>query len=351
MTLSQEENIQYSRHLIFNEIGEVGQQKLKNASVLVIGAGGLGCPILQYLTAAGVGTIGIIDNDTVDQTNLQRQILYRHCDINKYKAEVAAKTLSQLNPFITFNVFVEKLTINNALKLFKNYDIIVDGTDNFPTRYLINDAAVITNKPVVFGSIFKFEGQVAVFNFQNGPTYRCLYPNPPQQNTVPNCSEIGVLGVLPGIIGAIQANEVLKIICEIGEILSGKLLTFNALTLEQHILNFKKSNTSEIIHLNKSYDYSCDIIEKQTEITFEQLKKTIENYTLLDVRSYLEREHFNIGGIHIPLGELEQRYLEIPIQKNVVVYCKAGIRSKIAIEILEEKALNISFINLKNGIS
>lgn len=351
MTLSQEENIQYSRHLIFNEIGEVGQQKLKNASVLVIGAGGLGCPILQYLTAAGVGTIGIIDNDTVDQTNLQRQILYRHCDINKYKAEVAAKTLSQLNPFITFNVFVEKLTINNALKLFKNYDIIVDGTDNFPTRYLINDAAVITNKPVVFGSIFKFEGQVAVFNFQNGPTYRCLYPNPPQQNTVPNCSEIGVLGVLPGIIGAIQANEVLKIICEIGEILSGKLLTFNALTLEQHILNFKKSNISEIIHLNKSYDYSCDIIEKQTEITFEQLKKTIENYTLLDVRSYLEREHFNIGGIHIPLGELEQRYLEIPIQKNVVVYCKAGIRSKIAIEILEEKALNISFINLKNGIS
>lgn len=350
MSLSHEENIQYSRHLILDEIGEIGQEKLKAAKVLVIGAGGLGCPILQYLTAAGVGTIGIIDNDTVDQTNLQRQIVYRHCDLGKFKAEIAAKSLLQLNPFVIFNVFVEKLTTNNALKLFSNYDIIVDGTDNFPTRYLINDAAVITNKPVVFGSIFKFEGQVAVFNYQNGPTYRCLYPNPPQIDTVPNCSEIGVLGILPGIIGALQANEVVKIICGFGDLLSGKLLTFNALTLEQNILNFKKNNNLTITCLENDYNSFCGISKKINEITFEQLLKSIENYTLLDVRNHLEREHFNIGGIHIPLQELEERYVEIPSNKKVVVYCKAGVRSKMAIDILERKHLNVDFINLKNGL-
>ena len=221
MSLSPEENIQYSRHLILNEIGEIGQKKLKASKVLVIGAGGLGCPILQYLTAAGVGTIGIVDFDTVDKTNLQRQILYTHKDIGAFKAEVAANRLAELNPFVNFKIYVEKLTNKNASNLFSSYDIVVDGSDNFPTRYLINDAAVLANKPVVFGSIYKFEGQVTVFNYQNGPTYRCLFPNPPQPSTVPNCSEIGVLGVLPGIIGSIQANEVIKIICEIGQVLSG----------------------------------------------------------------------------------------------------------------------------------
>lgn len=257
MILSQEENKQYSRHLILDEIGVIGQERLKASKVLVIGAGGLGCPILQYLTAAGVGTIGIIDNDTVDQTNLQRQILYTHTDIGKYKTEVAAKRLAKLNPFVNFVVYVEKLTNQNALNLFSCYDIIVDGSDNFPTRYLANDAAILTNKPLVFGSIFKFEGQVTVFNYQNGPTYRCLYPNPPQANTVPNCSEIGVLGVLPGIIGSIQANEVLKIICEIGEVLSGKLFTFNVLTMEQYKLNFKKNNAIKITGLENDYHFFC----------------------------------------------------------------------------------------------
>lgn len=350
MSLSPEENIQYSRHLILNEIGEIGQKKLKASKVLVIGAGGLGCPILQYLTAAGVGTIGIVDFDTVDKTNLQRQILYTHKDIGAFKAEVAANRLAELNPFVNFKIYVEKLTNKNASNLFSSYDIIVDGSDNFPTRYLINDAAVLANKPVVFGSIYKFEGQVAVFNYQNGPTYRCLFPNPPQPSTVPNCSEIGVLGVLPGIIGSIQANEVIKIICEIGQVLSGKLLTFNALTMEQNILNFKKNDTLEITELDKDYASFCSIPKNRLEITLAELKKTTEKYTLLDVRTYLEREQYTIGGIHIPLHELENRFSEIPVQKDVVVYCKAGVRSKMAIEILERKGLKTSFINLKNGI-
>ncbi len=352
MAFSKEENKQYSRHLILDEIGVIGQEKLKASKVLVIGAGGLGCPILQYLTAAGVGNIGIIDNDTVDQTNLQRQILYTHKDIGKFKAEVAANRLAELNPFVNFKVYVEKLTTQNALNLFSNYDIIVDGSDNFPTRYLANDAAILTNKPLVFGSIFKFEGQVTVFNYQNGPTYRCLYPNPPQANAVPNCSEIGVLGVLPGIIGTIQANEVLKMICELGAVLSGKLLTLNALTMEQYKLNFKKNDTIKITSLENDYHFFCGISKKhQQEITFAELQNSPENYTLLDVRNNLEREHFNIGGLHIPLHELESRYDEIPTEKPIVVYCKAGIRSKITIEILERKNLKTTFINLKNGIN
>lgn len=352
MALSQEENKQYSRHLILDEIGAIGQEKLKASKVLVIGAGGLGCPILQYLTAAGVGTIGIIDNDTVDQSNLQRQILYTHKDIGKFKAEVAANRLSELNPFINFNVYVEKLTNQNALNLFSCYDIIVDGSDNFPTRYLANDAAILTNKPLVFGSIFKFEGQVTVFNYHNGPTYRCLYPNPPQANAVPNCSEIGVLGVLPGIIGTIQANEVLKIIFEIGDVLSGKLFTLNALTMEQYKLNFKKNNAIKITSLENDYISFCGISKKlQQEITYNELQNSLENYTLLDVRNNLEREHYHIGGVHIPLHELDNRYVEIPTDKSIVVYCKAGVRSKMAIEILEHKNLKTTFINLKNGIN
>lgn len=351
MTLSKEEKTQYSRHLILNEIGQIGQERLKASKVLVIGAGGLGCPVLQYLTAAGVGTIGIVDFDTVDKTNLQRQILYTYKDIGAFKAEVAANRLAKLNPFVNFKIYVQKLTNKNALDLFSSYDIIVDGTDNFPTRYLINDATVLTNKPVVFGSIYKFEGQVAVFNYQNGTTYRCLFPNPPQPNTVPNCSEIGVLGVLPGIIGSIQANEVIKIICEIGQVLSGKLLTFNALTMEQNILNFKKNDRLKITELDTDYASFCGVSKNKLEITLAELKIAREKYTLLDVRTPFEREQYPFAGIHIPLHELENRFLEIPTQKDVIVYCTAGIKSKIAIEILNSKGLKTSFINLKNGIN
>jgi len=231
----------YNRHIILSEIGQAGQDKISNAKVLVIGAGGLGCPILQYLTAAGVGSIGIVDFDVVDISNLQRQVLYGTSTLGKNKAEAAKQRLEDLNDDVSIIAYPEKLTHKNAVNLFQQYDIIVDGTDNFETRYLVNDACIITSKPLVFGAIYKFEGQVSVFNFKNGPSYRCLFPNPPEKDSVSNCSEIGVLGVLPGIIGAMQANEVLKIILELGNTLSGKLLCYNALTLQNSILKINRS--------------------------------------------------------------------------------------------------------------
>ena len=350
MFLSPEENKQYNRHLILGEIGKAGQLKLKEARVLVIGAGGLGCPILQYLTAAGVGTIGIIDHDKIDQSNLQRQVLYTHQDIGQFKAEVAADKLSGLNPFIAFEVYLQKVTSKIAVELFSKYDIIIDGSDNFPTRYLVNDAALLTNKPVVFGSIFKFEGQVSVFNYQNGPTYRCLYPTPPKPNEVPNCSEIGVLGVLPGIIGCLQANEVLKIICGIGDVLSGQLLTYNALTMQQLVLDFEKDETITITQLDSDYDFFCGLSTSNSEITLNELQASLEHYNLLDVREDYERAQYNIGGQHIPLDQLSDRFTEIPLEKDLVVYCASGIRSKIAIHKMKDLGITNVMLNLKNGI-
>lgn len=349
MSLNIEERKQYSRHLILNEIGEVGQLKLKQAKVLVIGAGGLGCPVLQYLTAAGVGTIGVIDHDVVDQSNLQRQVLYTIDDIGLSKAETAVKRLSQLNPFVLFNTYNEKLTRKNAIALFTNYDIIIDGSDNFSTRYLTNDAAVITNKPLVYGAIFKFEGQVSVFNYLGSATYRCLYPTPPTPETSPNCSEIGVLGVLPGIIGSLQANEAIKIICGIGEVLTNKLLLFDALSLNQQILGFEKDEASEIIALEKDYDFFCGITSTK-EITLDELNKNKANYNLLDVREDSEREEYHIGGQHIPLGQLSKRFQEIDISLPIVVYCKSGKRSNSAISYLKEQLDKAVFYNLKGGL-
>lgn len=231
----------YNRHIILPEIGKEGQDKISKAKVLVIGAGGLGCPIAQYLAAAGIGILGIIDFDVVDISNLQRQVLYGKSSLGKNKALAAKQRLEDLNDTITINAYAEKLTHKNAIELFSNYDIVVDGSDNFNTRYLVNDACIITNKPLVFGAIYKFEGQVSVFNYKNGPSYRCLFPNPPEEGAVPNCSEIGVLGVLPGIIGTMQANEVLKMVLELGDVLSGKLLCYNALTLQNSILKIQRS--------------------------------------------------------------------------------------------------------------
>lgn len=350
MSLSQEENKQYNRHLILKDIGEDGQLKLKQAKVLVIGAGGLGCPILQYLTAAGVGKIGIIDHDTIDQSNLQRQILYSHDAIGQFKAEVAAQRLSGLNPFVNFEVYLQKLTSEVAIELFSKYDIVVDGSDNFPTRYLVNDAAVLTNKPVVFGSIYKFEGQVSVFNYNNGPTYRCLYPNAPKPNEVPNCSEIGVLGVLPGIIGSLQANEVIKLICGIGDVLSGKLLTYNALSMQQLILSFQKNESIQVTELDADYDFLCGLPKSNLEITKNELESNLEYYNLLDVREDYERAQHHIGGQHIPLGDLKHRLDEVSQDKDLVVYCKAGMRSKMAIEIIKDSGFKMQLLNLKGGI-
>ncbi|MFS4482508.1 molybdopterin-synthase adenylyltransferase MoeB [Hyunsoonleella sp. 2307UL5-6] len=347
--LSKDEKKQYNRHLILDAIGIEGQEKLKAAKVLVIGAGGLGCPILQYLAAAGVGTIGIIDNDTVDQSNLQRQILYTHDDIGKPKAQVAATKLARLNPFVQFNTYIEMLTKSNALDLFKAYDIIVDGSDNFPTRYLVNDAAVLTGKPLVFGAIFKFEGQVSVFNYKNGPTYRCLYPTAPQPGAVPNCSDIGVLGVLPGIIGSLQANEAIKIICEIGIPLSGKLLTYDTLTHRQFLLDFEKTDEANITTLETNYDSFCGIKINETieDIALDTIKEHPDYYNLLDVREDNEREIFHIGGQHIPLGELQNRYTEVNSAKPLVVYCKSGMRSAKAIEILSDFGFKNQLLKLQ----
>lgn len=351
MRLSLEEKQHYDRHLILNEIGIEGQQKLKTAKVLVIGAGGLGCPILQYLTAAGVGTIGIVDDDIVDKSNLQRQILYTYDDIGISKAETAAKRLIGLNPFVNFEVHKIRLSKDNTIGLFQQYDIIVDGSDNFPTRYLTNDAAFLTQKPLVFGAIFKFEGQVSVFNYQNGPTYRCLYPTPPKPNEVPNCSEIGVLGVLPGIIGALQANETIKIICDLGEILSGKLLTYNALSMQQLVLRFPKSNI-KITSLENNYNFFCGILSETIfeEVNIEEYNLNPDQYNLLDVRNLWERDLKNIGGIHIPLDKLENELHTLPKDKPLIIYCKSGGRSKKAIEILQTHNFPEKLLNLTNGI-
>lgn len=349
---SKEENAQYNRHFILDLIGIKGQKKLKKSKVLVIGAGGLGCPILQYLTAAGVGTIGIIDKDTVDQSNLQRQILFSIDDIGNPKASCAAKRLQQLNPFVTFKTYIEFLSSENALELFSEYDIIVDGSDNFQTRYLSNDAAVLTNKPLVFGAIFKFEGQVSVFNYNNGPTYRCLFPTPPSANSIPNCSDVGVLGVLPGIIGCLQANETLKIICELDEVLSGKLLSFNALNLQQNILKFSKNKDIHITELI-DYDLFCGIEKNNSiEITSSELKSEIDlqDITLIDVRKKMEREHFNIGGAHIPLHQIQQRLDELKEINNIVLYCQVGQRSILAAKIILEKFPNKNIKSLTGGM-
>ena len=346
MSLSKEEQLHYNRHLILDDIGDTGQLKLKQANVLVIGAGGLGCPILQYLAGAGVGTVGIIDDDTIDISNLHRQILYTYDDIGKFKANVAAAKLSRLNPFIKFEVHLKKVTSKNALSLFSKYDIIVDGTDNFPTRYLVNDAAVLTNKPLVFGSIFKFDGQISVFNYKNGPTYRCLYPSPPSNNQGMNCSDIGVLGVLPGIMGSLQANEVLKIILGLGTVLSGQLLTFDARSSKQLILKFEKHTTLHIEKLEADYENFCGI----SEIDFQNYQANKSNYNVLDVRTLYERQQHVIDSIHIPLDELIKRLDEIPQDKALLVYCKTGARSKAAIAVLRDNGFHIRMVNLKGGL-
>ena len=349
---SKEEKEQYNRHFILDAIRIEGQLKLKKSKVLVVGAGGLGCPILQYLTAAGVGTIGIIDNDVVDRSNLQRQILFSIDDIGKPKATAAAQRLSKLNPFIHFITYIDFLSSENALEIFPEYDIIVDGSDNFQTRYLTNDASVITNKPLVFGAIFKFEGQVSVFNYKDGPTYRCLFPTPPNANSIPNCSEIGVLGVLPGIIGCLQANETIKIICELGDVLSGKLLSLNALNLQQNILKFPKNKNIVINHLI-DYDLFCGIEkENSLEISNSDFNKylNIDSISLIDVRKDMEREHFNIGGEHIPLHLLQQKLDIFKELDNIVLYCQVGQRSLIAAKMMLEKFPYKNIKSLRGGI-
>ncbi|MGZ3865731.1 MAG: molybdopterin-synthase adenylyltransferase MoeB [Bacteroidia bacterium] len=347
--LNEKEIRRYARHLILPEIGESGQIKLKQAKVLVVGAGGLGCPVLQYLTAAGLGTIGIVDADRVDESNLQRQILLSTEDIGKYKAEVAKEKLAKQNPHIDLISYVSYLTSANVLELISQYDIVVDGSDNFATRYLVNDACVMLNKILVFGSIFKFDGQVSVFNYRNGPTYRCLYPEPPDAGEVPNCAETGVLGVLPGICGSLMANETIKIITGIGNVLSGKLLMFDSLTMQFNSVNIVAIPENKNIKALIDYEVFCGNAQ---EITVEQLKEKInanENFQLIDVREQAEFNAKNIGATLIPLGELANNLHKISPEKEIIVHCASGARSKKAVALLKEKGFKKVY-NLKNGL-
>lgn len=346
--LTDKEKQRYLRHILLEEIGEEGQQKLKTARVLVIGAGGLGCPVLQYLAAAGVGKIGIVDYDVVDLSNLQRQILYSEKDVAQPKVLAAQKRLQEMNSSIEIVAHQQRLSAENALELFSGYDIIVEGSDSFTTKYLANDAAVLSGKPLVFGSIFKFQGQVSVFNYQNGPTYRCLYPEPGSPEEMPACSEVGVLGILPGIIGNLQANEVLKMILGIGRILSGKLLLFDALGMEIKILPFLKNPEVKIEKLEE-LPFSCE--NKPLEsLSYNEFQSASDSYTLLDVRTPEERAAFHIGGLHIPLQDLPERSRELASEEKILVYCASGVRSAKAISNLQEFFPKKTFYNLEGGI-
>lgn len=349
MMLTEKEKQRYLRHILLKEIGETGQLKLKQAKVLVIGAGGLGCPALQYLTAAGVGKIGIIDDDLVDRSNLQRQILFSEKNVGEPKVIAAKNRLQEMNSSTELVDYKERLSAKNALSLFSKYDIIVEGSDNFTTKYLANDAAVLAKKPLVFGSIFKFDGQVSVFNYKNGPTYRCLFPEPGSAEEMLSCSEVGVLGILPGIIGNLQANEVLKIILGVGNVLSGKLLLFDALEMQFRIFPFSTNSDIVITALEES-GISCGTTMLKS-ISYQQYLSAPEKFTLVDVRSEKERAISHIGGIHIPLPELRDRHRELSSHNNLLIYCSSGSRSTTAIFKLKEYFREKEMYNLEGGLN
>jgi len=342
--LNQEELKRYNRHIILTDFGLQKQELLKQARVLVIGAGGLGCPVLNYLAAAGVGHITIIDPDVVDLSNLQRQVLYSVSDIGLPKAQASAAKLRAMNPEISIDAIVGSFTRNNCLALVHYHDLIVDGSDNFTTRYLVNDACVIENKPFIFGSIFKFEGQVSVFNFNGGPTYRCIYPEPPEPGEVPSCSDIGVIGVLPGVIGSLQAAEAIKVITGIGEPLSGRLLMYDALNNHQSLITISKNKSIVVTTLLEDYEAFCGIQAKKNMGDEElnpkdALALTLSyNAQLVDVREDWEYEICRLdNSIHIPLKTLAQQLEKINKERPVILYCHHGIRSKNALEYLKSQ--------------
>lgn len=342
----------YNRHIVLSDIGQQGQSKLLDAHVLVIGAGGLGCPVLQYLTAVGIGSIGIIDFDIVEESNLQRQVLFGTSSLGMNKAIAAKERLEDLNPTINIIAYPKKLTSKNAKFLFDKYDIIVDGSDNFSTRYLINDTAILTSKPVVYAAIYKYEGQVSVFNYKNGPSYRCLFPIPPKEGSVANCSEVGVLGVLPGIIGSMQANEVIKVILDFEGVLSGKLLCFNSKTSESTFLKIAKSkNEFEKVLNNQSSildDYLDDSCNVTSELGISEVLK-MDNYQFIDVREPHEEPSVSLSnGIQIPLRILDQQLELIDSDRISIVFCQTGIRSKQAVKLLKQHHINNCY-SLKEG--
>ena len=364
--LSKEEIQRYSRHLIMPEVGMEGQLKLKRARVLTIGTGGLGAPLGLYLAAAGVGHLGLVDFDVVDSSNLQRQVTFTTADVGKPKSEAAKARLSALNPAIEIVSYETRLTSDNALDLFRDYDIIVDGTDNFPTRFLVNDACILLGKPNVYGSIFRFEGQATVFGYPDGPCYRCLYPEPPPPGLVPSCAEGGVLGVLPGIVGSIQAMETIKLILGAGDPLVGRLLLFDALAMRFRELKLKKNPDCPMCGKNRTitklidYEEFCGIRGEEapamtdgiSEITATELKARQDRgdkLFILDVREPHEYQICNLNGKLIPLGELPRRVNELDSSVEMVVHCRSGKRSADAIHFLQTAGFK-KLWNLKGGV-
>ena len=358
----------YSRHLILPEVGMEGQQKLKAARVLCVGTGGLGSPLAFYLAAAGVGTLGLVDFDVVDASNLQRQIIHSTKDIGRKKLDSAEEKLKALNPALNVVKHETMLTSANALEILKDYDIVADGTDNFPTRYLVNDACVLLGKPNAYGSIFRFEGQASVFATKDGPCYRCLYPEPPPPGLVPSCAEGGVLGILPGLVGVIQATEVIKLILGKGDSLAGRLLLVDALNMRFRELKLRKNPECPVCGLNptvtKLIDYQqfCGIAPETQEekklkngipqMTVKELKHRLDvgdNVLLLDVREPYEYQIANIGGKLIPQNDVPQRLAEIDRDREVVVHCRTGGRSQRIAEFLKQSGYS-NVANLAGGI-
>jgi sulfur-carrier protein adenylyltransferase/sulfurtransferase len=365
-TLSKDEIQRYSRHLIMPEVGMDGQQKLKAARVLCVGTGGLGSPMALYLAAAGVGTLGIVDFDVVDVTNLQRQIIHSTADVGRKKLDSAEEKLKAINPYINIRKFETRLSSDNALEIFQDFDIIADGTDNFPTRYLVNDACVLSGKPNVYGSIFRFEGQASVFATEEGPCYRCLYPEPPPPGLVPSCAEGGVLGILPGLVGVMQATEVIKLILGSGEPLIGRLLLIDALGMKFRELKLRKNPDCLACGahptITKLIDYNefCGIRGEEAPVAtagiptmqVEELKRRLdagENLFVLDVREPHEYQICNIQGHLIPLGDLPKRVSELDSSREIVAHCRSGVRSAKAVEFLQQAGFK-KVHNLAGGI-
>jgi len=365
VTLSNEEVLRYSRHLIMPEVGMEGQLKLKAAKVLTIGAGGLGSPLAMYLAAAGVGTIGVVDFDVVDFTNLQRQIIHSTADVGRKKLDSAEESIRDINPFVNVRKYETRLDSSNALEIFRDFDIIVDGTDNFPTRYLVNDACVLSGKPNVYGSIFRFEGQASVLATKDGPCYRCWYPEPPPPGLVPSCAEGGVLGILPGLVGIIQATETVKLILGKGNPLIGRVLLVDALGMKFRELKLRKNPDCPVCGkhptVTKLIDYQefCGIRGEEApvtanvpEITPEQLKARLGNKDdvfILDVREPHEYQICNLNGYLIPLGDLPKRVHELDSSREIVAHCRSGVRSAKAVDFLRQAGFK-KVKNLAGGI-
>lgn len=365
-TLNNEEILRYSRHLIMPEVGMAGQEKLKKASVLLIGAGGLGSPLALYLSAAGVGRLGLVDFDVVDASNLHRQVIHSTKSVGMLKVESAKARIAEINPNVVVETYKEPVTRDNILKILANYDLVIDGTDNFPTRYLVNDAAVMLNKPNIYGSIFRFDGQVTVFKPHVGPCYRCLYPEPPPPGMVPSCAEGGVLGILPGTVGLIQATEAVKLIIGAGKPLIGRLLLYNALDMSFRELKIRKDKSCPLCGENPTikelidYDQFCGVGRGNEEAapaagaeidvqTLKEWRDQKKKFVLLDVREPNEYEIANLGGKLIPLGTLAENINQLDSADEIVVHCKMGGRSARAQAVLNKFGFKKVY-NLAGGI-